>query len=97
VSAVIVVFNQPPFIAEAIRSALTQSDVDVEVIVVDDASSDDTPAVLASFGDLITVLRNEVETERGAAHNRGARAGRGSASRSSTATIAGCRGSSSRR
>ena len=77
VSAVIVVFNQAQFIADAIRSALAQSDVDVEVIVVDDASTDDTPAVLASLGDRITVLRNETGTERGAARNRGARAGRG--------------------
>lgn len=48
-SIIIPTFNHGAFVAEAIRSALAQT-VECEVIVVDDGSTDDTAAVLASFG-----------------------------------------------
>jgi len=41
--------NVAPYIAEAINSALAQTDVSVEVIVVDDCSTDATPDVVASI------------------------------------------------
>lgn len=47
VSFIVGAFNVGPFIAEAVRSALDQVDVRVEVVVVDDASIDDTAAVVA--------------------------------------------------
>ncbi|HYM22731.1 MAG TPA: glycosyltransferase [Vicinamibacterales bacterium] len=54
-------------------------DTDVEIIVVDDASADDTPAMLAAWQRTeprLTVLRNETNAGFGESCNRGARAAR---------------------
>ncbi|HLF57372.1 MAG TPA: glycosyltransferase family A protein, partial [Thermoanaerobaculia bacterium] len=51
------VFNGADYVAEAIESALAQSATEVEVVAVDDGSTDATPAVLAGFGDRIRVVR----------------------------------------
>lgn len=71
VSVVIPTHNRAEFLGTAIRSALGQSNVDVEVIVVDDASTDSTNEVLEGFGDQIRVLRLDKNVERGAARNLG--------------------------
>ncbi|MEL7048990.1 MAG: glycosyltransferase family 2 protein [Pseudomonadota bacterium] len=46
VSFLICTYNIAPFIEEAIQSALAQTNVMVELIVVDDASSDGTPDIV---------------------------------------------------
>lgn len=46
VSVVIPVFNRPAMVVEAVDSVLDQHGVEVEVIVVDDGSTDDTPEVV---------------------------------------------------
>jgi succinoglycan biosynthesis protein ExoO len=51
VSVVITSFNVAGYIAQAIRSALDQHGVTVEVIVVDDASTDATWDVISAFTD----------------------------------------------
>jgi glycosyltransferase involved in cell wall biosynthesis len=51
VSIIIPSFNQGQFIGEAIASTLAQSYRPLEILVVDGASSDQTVAVLESFGD----------------------------------------------
>jgi glycosyltransferase involved in cell wall biosynthesis len=56
--------------ARALRSALGQEDVDVEVVVVDDGSTDETPARLADLRDpRVTALRGG-EGGSGVAHAR---------------------------
>lgn len=57
VSAIIPVFNAETTIAEAVESVLAQTFRDFELIVVDDGSTDRTPAILESYGDGIKVLR----------------------------------------
>jgi glycosyltransferase involved in cell wall biosynthesis len=52
-------YNYGHFIADAVRSALAVEWPDVEVIVVDDGSTDNSLAVLAQFGDRITVISQE--------------------------------------
>lgn len=63
-------YNYGRFIGEAVESALALDWPDVEVIVVDDGSTDDSLEVLASFGDKITVIRQENSGPR-VACNRG--------------------------
>ncbi len=47
VSAIIPVYNQGRFLLQAVESALGQTYTPLEVIVIDDGSTDDTPARLA--------------------------------------------------
>jgi succinoglycan biosynthesis protein ExoO len=49
VSFVVAAFNAAPYVEAAIASALAQRDVSVEVIVVDDASTDATAEIVASI------------------------------------------------
>lgn len=76
VSAIIPAFNAASFVADAIESALRQTHRPLEVIVVDDGSTDRTPDVLAGFGSAIDVVR---QTNMGlaGARNQGARHARG--------------------
>jgi len=73
VSVVVPAHNRADLLPGAVRSVLGQEGVELELIVVDDASTDDTPRVLESFGDAIRVVRPERNVERGAARNLGAR------------------------
>jgi glycosyltransferase involved in cell wall biosynthesis len=53
VSVIIPAYNSGPFIVEAVESVLAQTRQPDEIIVVDDGSTDDTQARLATFGDRI--------------------------------------------
>ena len=70
VSIIIPAFNQARFLAVAIDSALQQTYRDVEVIVVDDGSTDETRDIAARFGDRITYVHQE-NTGLPGARNRG--------------------------
>ncbi len=76
VSLIIATFNHARFLDAAIDSALAQTLGAVDVIVVDDGSTDDTPAVLARYAGRVRVLR---QPNRGlaAARNAGLAAARG--------------------
>jgi len=56
VSVVIPAYNAAWCVGQAIDSALAQSFVDREIIVVDDGSTDDTPRVLAGYGSRIRIV-----------------------------------------
>ena len=77
VSVIIPCYNGALFLREAIESALAQTYPFVEVIVVDDASTDDSVAVAKSFGSRITLLQNRRNMERGWSRNRAVKASRG--------------------
>ena len=77
VSVVIPVHNGAEFVERAICSALDQRDVTVEVIVVDDASTDETPEIIARFGDGVRYFRLSKQKNGIAATNEGIRQARG--------------------
>jgi glycosyltransferase involved in cell wall biosynthesis len=76
VSVVIPTYNRRQFIGEAVASVLQQGFDDIEIIVVDDGSTDDTAEVLASFG---AAIRSIYQENKGvsAARNRGVMESRG--------------------
>jgi glycosyltransferase involved in cell wall biosynthesis len=79
ISVVIATRNRWPLLStHALPSALCQEDVELEVIVVDDASDDETPARLADLDDpRVRVIRHERNRRLPAARNSGAAAARG--------------------
>ncbi len=77
VTVIIPTYNRAAYLGEAIASVLAQHLGDFELIVVDDGSTDDTPALLAAIGDpRLRVLRRE-HGGISAALNAGLRAARG--------------------
>jgi glycosyltransferase involved in cell wall biosynthesis len=76
ISVIIPVFNREEFLAEAIQSALAQRNANVEILVVDDGSTDGTAHVAEQFRDLIQYFYQE-NAGPPAARNRGIAAARG--------------------
>lgn len=78
VSVVVTAYNVRAFIAETLRSVMSQPYANFEVIVVDDGSTDGTDRILESVSDdaRISVIR---QTNKGSssARNAGARAAKG--------------------
>ncbi|UWU23746.1 glycosyltransferase (plasmid) [Rhizobium sp. CB3060] len=77
VSIIISNYNYARFLPRCIDSALEQSYDNTEVIVVDDASTDDTVGVLASYGSRIRTCLKKTNGGHGAAFNTGFAASRG--------------------
>ena len=59
VSVVIPTYNRADFICDAIDSVLNQTHSNIEIIVVDDGSTDNTSAVLEKYQDRIKIIRQE--------------------------------------
>jgi glycosyltransferase involved in cell wall biosynthesis len=59
VSAVIPTYNRGWLLKEAVDSVLSQDFFGYELIVIDDGSLDNTPEILASYGDSLKVIRQE--------------------------------------
>jgi glycosyltransferase involved in cell wall biosynthesis len=76
VSAVIPVHNGAAYVAEAIRSVLSQTRPPIECIVIDDASTDRTAEVVREFGDDVRYVRLD-RVGVSAARNRGAQLAKG--------------------
>jgi len=76
VSTIIPSYNRSATLSEAVESALNQSYSPIEVIVVDDGSTDDTENKMASYRDRITFVR-EKHNGAAAARNAGIATSRG--------------------
>lgn len=78
VSVVIPTYNRSAMVVEAVHSALLQTVRDIEVIVVDDASSDDTEAAIGALRDSrIRYCRNAFNSGGSVSRNVGIRQARG--------------------
>ena len=80
VSVIIPTHNRAQFIQRAIASVLTQSHSDLEVIVVDDASKDDTVRIVADYARKdarVRLVRHDQQKGAQAARNAGIRAAQG--------------------
>jgi O-antigen biosynthesis protein len=72
VSVITPCFNAGAFVAETIRSVASQRYGDIEHIVVDDASTDDSWMEIQSFGDRVRAIRQPRNAGGAASRNRGA-------------------------
>ncbi|QDT34640.1 glycosyltransferase family 2 protein [Thalassoglobus polymorphus] len=70
VSVVIPCYNGSPFLRETLDSAINQTHRPLEIIVIDDGSTDDSAAIAESFGAPVRVIRQENQGES-VARNRG--------------------------
>lgn len=80
VTVVIPTHNRADLLPRAVRSALDQTYRHLEVLVIDDGSSDETPSVLERLSlqdERLRFLRNDVPTGAPAARNRGITEARG--------------------
>jgi glycosyltransferase involved in cell wall biosynthesis len=72
VSVLLATHNDAHFLGEAVESVLRQTVSDLELVVVDDASTDETPARLESFDDRrLVVVRNDEQLGLASSLNRG--------------------------
>lgn len=56
-SIIIPVYNAEPYLDECIRSALDQTYPDIEIIAVDDGSTDSSPEILKGYADRVRIFR----------------------------------------
>lgn len=76
VSVVVVNYNYGRYLAECLDSVLAQDHAPLEVIVVDDGSTDDSRGVIASYGERVTAIF-KANGGMVSAMNQGFRASRG--------------------
>lgn len=77
VSVIMPVYNTERYVAEAVESVFSQTYGNIEVICIDDGSTDGTAAILEKFGRAVTVLRNQGNVGIARSRNEGLRAARG--------------------
>lgn len=76
VSIVLPVYNGQAYLRQAVESVLSQKHAPLELIAIDDGSTDGSAAILAGYGDRIVVIRQE-NSGVAAARNAGIERARG--------------------
>jgi glycosyltransferase involved in cell wall biosynthesis len=72
VTVLMTLYNKGKFVLEAIESVLAGTYTDLEVLVVDDASTDNGPSIVRSIKDeRVRLIESDVNTGRADAANRG--------------------------
>ena len=78
VSVLMSVYNGAAFLRQAVQSILAQTFTDFEFVVIDDGSTDESLAILQSYGDArLRIVRNERNLGLTASLNRGLQEARG--------------------
>lgn len=77
ISIIINNYNYAKFLTQCVESALAQTHPDVEVVVVDDASTDGSPDLIRAFGDRVVTVLQPVNSGQAAAMNAGFAASQG--------------------
>lgn len=77
ISVIIPLYNKESTIKASIESVLTQSYKDIEVIIVDDGSTDNSVAVVETISDKRLILIRQKNSGPGAARNAGAKQAKG--------------------
>lgn len=73
VSVVVPTRNRSALLAQTLRTVLWQQNVDLEVIVIDEGSTDDTASIVASLHDpRVRIVRHDIPQGVATARNRGA-------------------------
>lgn len=76
VSVVVPAYNAAAFVRQAVDSVLAQTHAPLEILVINDGSTDETPQVLDAYGDAIRVIHQR-NGGLSNARNRGIREARG--------------------
>lgn len=76
ITVIIPTFNRAAWLPETVRSVLSQTVSPLEILIVDDGSTDDTEAVCGQFPEPVRYIRQD-NAGVGAARNRGAAEARG--------------------
>ena len=77
ISIIVTNYNYSKYLPRCIRSCCSQKHVNVEVIVVDDCSTDNSLKILKVFKDEIKIIKNEKNLGVAASSNIGLEASRG--------------------
>ena len=77
VSVIIPVFNAEKYVAEAIESVLSQTYKNMELICINDKSTDNSLAILESFGNKIIIINNKDNCGTAESRNKGIRLAQG--------------------
>ncbi|MEN6553319.1 MAG: glycosyltransferase [Methanobacterium sp.] len=78
VSVIIPTYNRAHLIPRAIKSVLNQTYHDIEIIIVDDSSTDNTEEIIKSFKDVnLKYIRHDINKGASAARNTGIKASKG--------------------
>lgn len=77
-SVIIPAYNVETYIGETIESVLLQTDVDFEILVVDDGSTDNTLDIVKSFGEKVRII-SQINSGPSEARNNGVRVATGNA------------------
>lgn len=80
VSVIISTYNRANYLEKAINSVLEQSYKDIELIIIDNGSIDETPKIifeLSKKDNRIKIITNKINLKRGQSANRGIKEARG--------------------
>lgn len=77
VSVIVAAYNAARYLAPTLESLFGQTYASVEIIVIDDGSTDETPEILKSYADRIQIL-HQANQGQGIARNVGCRQSKGS-------------------